>query len=176
MTLYAAIFYLLGITIMATTALAITRRNLVHAVVYLTLSFLGTALLFYLLGAPLLAALEVIIYAGAIMVLFLFIIMMFSMEPSQETAKSHLRRWMPAIILASVALVAIAFFIISDPENLASLGMAVASPQEFGQFLFKNHWLAVEIVSFLLFVALAGALYLGRQESRGSEKKLEERA
>jgi NADH-quinone oxidoreductase subunit J len=175
MNLYAAIFYLLGIFIVIATGIAVTRRNLVHAVVYLTLSFLGTALLFYLLGAPLLAALEVIIYAGAIMVLFLFIIMTFSLEPSQTTAQSRLRRWMPAVTLGGVALAATLILVISDPENLGILNLTAASPQEFGVFLFKNHWLAVEIVSFLLFVALAGALYLGRQESKESKEELEER-
>ena len=75
MTIYSIIFYILALVIIVATGVAITRRNLVHAVVYLILSFFGSALMFYLFGAPLLAALEVIIYAGAIMVLFLFILM-----------------------------------------------------------------------------------------------------
>ena len=73
MTFHGFLFYVLAAVILVTTGLAITRRNLVHAVVYLVLSFFGSAMLFYLLGAPILAALEVIIYAGAIMILFLFI-------------------------------------------------------------------------------------------------------
>jgi NADH-quinone oxidoreductase subunit J len=84
MTLYSITFYILAGLILVSTGLAITRRNLVHAVVYLIISFFGSALLFYLLGAPLLAALEVIIYAGAIMVLFLFIIMMLNVEKLEE--------------------------------------------------------------------------------------------
>jgi NADH-quinone oxidoreductase subunit J len=84
MTLYSITFYILAGLILVSTGLAITRRNLVHAVVYLIISFFGSALLFYLLGAPLLAALEVIIYAGAIMVLFLFIIMMLKVEKLEE--------------------------------------------------------------------------------------------
>ncbi|MGD8302339.1 MAG: NADH-quinone oxidoreductase subunit J, partial [Desulfobacterales bacterium] len=67
MTLYAFIFYILAVAIVVTTGLAITRRNLVHAVVYLVFSFFGSAMMFYLFGAPFLAVLEVIIYAGAIM-------------------------------------------------------------------------------------------------------------
>lgn len=82
MTLYSIIFYVLAIVILVATFLAITRRNTVHAVIYLILSFLGTALLFYLLGAPFLAVLEAIIYAGGIMVLFLFIVMMIGTGPS----------------------------------------------------------------------------------------------
>ena len=80
MTVYALIFYVVAGFILVATGLAITRRHPVHAVVYLILSFLGSALLFYLLGAPFLAALEIIIYAGAIMVLFLFVIMMLKEE------------------------------------------------------------------------------------------------
>ena len=84
MTIYAIIFYFLAALILVTTALAITRRDLVHAVVYLIFSFFGSAMLFYLFGAPFLAVLEVIIYAGAIMVLFLFIVMMLRIEVSGE--------------------------------------------------------------------------------------------
>ena len=75
MSLFAVIFYILAAVILAATAMAVTRRDPVHAVVYLVGSFFGSAMLFFLLGAPFLAALEVIIYAGAIMILFLFIIM-----------------------------------------------------------------------------------------------------
>jgi NADH-quinone oxidoreductase subunit J len=80
MTLYTIIFYLLALLIIISTGIAITRRNMVHVVVYLIFSFFGTAMLFYLFGAPLLAVLQIIIYAGAIMVLFLFIIMMLKVE------------------------------------------------------------------------------------------------
>ena len=84
MNIYAVMFYVLGAVIVGATALAITRRNVMHAIVYLVLSFFGTALLFYLLGAPFLAVLEVVIYAGAIMVLFLFIVMMLEIKADGE--------------------------------------------------------------------------------------------
>ena len=76
------VFYILGAITLVATLLAITRRNPVHAVIYLVNSFFALALIFFLLGAPLVAAWEVIIYAGAIMVLFLFIIMMLELSPS----------------------------------------------------------------------------------------------
>ena len=98
MTLYTCLFYVLAGAIVATTGMAISQRNLVHAVIYLVFSFFGSALLFYLLGAPLLAALEVIVYAGAIMVLFLFIIMMVKMELIEERMPP-LRQWLPAVAL-----------------------------------------------------------------------------
>ncbi len=75
MNLYSILFYLLGIFVTCSTLMAITRRDPVHTVIYLIFSFLGSAMIYFLLGAPFLAALEVIIYAGAIMVMFLFIVM-----------------------------------------------------------------------------------------------------
>ncbi|MHB8069086.1 MAG: NADH-quinone oxidoreductase subunit J family protein [Desulfobaccales bacterium] len=165
MTLYAAIFYLLGLVTVASTVFAITRSNLVHAVVYLVVSFFGTAMLFYLLGAPFVAILEVIIYAGAIMVLFLFIIMMLRPEESQEKGRAAVRRWLPALVLAGVTLGSLILLIIAAPGSATPLSAAAASPLEFGRALYQRHWFAVEVASFLLFVALVGALYLGRREA-----------
>ena len=84
MTIYSVIFYILSIIILAATFIAITRRDVLHAVVYLIISFIATGLIFYLLGAPFLALLEIIIYAGAIMVLFLFIVMMLRLKPEDR--------------------------------------------------------------------------------------------
>ena len=98
MTIYSIIFYILAIVILVTTALAITRRDLVHAVVYLIFSFFGSAMLFYLFGAPFLAVLEVIIYAGAIMVLFLFIVIMLKVGNSRDRL-FPLSQWLPAACL-----------------------------------------------------------------------------
>jgi NADH-quinone oxidoreductase subunit J len=99
MTLFGLLFYLIAAVIVASTAMAVTRRNIVHAVIYLIFSFLGTALLFYLFGAPLLAVLEVIIYAGAIMVLFLFVVMMIRVDAAEE-ALFPVSQWIPAAFSA----------------------------------------------------------------------------
>ncbi|MHC4292615.1 MAG: NADH-quinone oxidoreductase subunit J family protein [Planctomycetota bacterium] len=144
MTIYSFIFYLLAILIVVTTGMAITRRNLVHAVIYLIFSFFGSAMLFYLFGAPFLAVLEVIIYAGAIMVLFLFVVIMMKADTVAERIFDF-RQWRRII-----------------------LKTALATPGEFGQFIFENHWLSIEPVSLLLLVALAGALIIGRRSKRPS--------
>ncbi len=167
MRLYALIFYTLAAIIVVATALAITRRNVMHAVVYLVISFLGTALLFYLLGAPLLAALEVIVYAGAIMVLFLFIVMMLEIGPSPQSPRRYFLQWLPALGLGTVCLVITGLLLLVKPGAGAVLPAAMASPLAFGRFLFERYWFAVEIASYLLFVALVGALYLGRSERTG---------
>jgi NADH-quinone oxidoreductase subunit J len=162
MSLYALMFYLLAVVIAASTILAITRRNVMHAIVFLVFSFIGTALMFYLLGAPLLAVLEVVIYAGAIMVLFLFIVMTLEIKPDVRGLGACLRQWWPALALSGASLIVMFLFLLLNSGGSQALPLVLASPQAFGRFLFQKYWLGVEIASFLLFVALVGALYLGR--------------
>ena len=161
MTLYSIIFYLLALVITVSTVIAITRRNMVHAVIYLVVSFFGSAMLFYLLGAPLLAMLEVIIYAGAIMILFLFIIMMLKVDASSEIMFPR-RQMAPAMGICGLYVVILAALMLSRPEDQLPLEAASVSPGLFGQFLFRQHWLSIEIVSLLLLVAVIGVLFLGK--------------
>ncbi len=164
MTIYSIIFYVLAAIILVTTGLAITRRNLVHVVVYLVFSFFGSAMMFYLFGAPLLAALEVIIYAGAIMILFLFIIMMVKVEASEEPL-FPIQQWLPIVLIGVVYLIIGAGIVSSAPGSQVTLEIALAKPKAFGEYLFQRHWLVIEIVSLLLLIALVGALYLGHKKS-----------
>ncbi len=163
MTIYALIFYVLAAIILVTTGLAITRRNLVHVVVYLVFSFFGSAMMFYLFGAPLLAVLEVIIYAGAIMILFLFIIMMVKVEASEEPL-FPIQQWLPIVLIGVVYLIIGAGIVSSAPGSQVTLEIALAKPKAFGEYLFQRHWLVIEIVSLLLLIALVGALYLGHKK------------
>ena len=167
MTIYSIIFYLLAILIIVTTAVAITRRNLVHAVIYLIFSFFGSAMLFYLFGAPFLAVLEVIIYAGAIMVLFLFIVIMLRVDTSAERLfiKSQ---WLPAAAFGLLYLALGIALLAADPDSYVPLQTARAEPGVFGRYIFENHWLSIEIVSLLLLVAIIGALILGRRSKKSS--------
>ncbi len=165
MTLYSVVFYVLAIIILASTLLAIIQRQVVHAVVYLIISFFATGLLFYLLGAPFLAVLEVIIYAGAIMVLFLFIVMTIRVE-SVEGAKGETYQWLPAVVLGVISLFVGAVLISEILGSKMGLNTGMASPTTFGQFVFKTYWFPVEIASFVLLIGLVGALYLGRRESK----------
>ena len=164
MTIYSLIFYVLAAIILVTTGLAITRRNLVHAVVYLVFSFFGSAMMFYLFGAPLLAVLEVIIYAGAIMILFLFIIMMVKVEAAEERL-FPIQQWLPIVLIGAVYLMIGAVIVSSAPGSQVTLEIALAKPKVFGEYLFQRHWLVIEIVSLLLLIALVAALYLGGRKS-----------
>ena len=97
-------FYVAGIVAVLCTLIAITQRQVVHALLYLIVSLLAVAVDFYILGAPFLAALEIIIYAGAIMVLFLFVVMMLNIgERAAKVEESWLRPavWIwPCVVLA----------------------------------------------------------------------------
>ncbi|OGP73377.1 MAG: NADH-ubiquinone/plastoquinone oxidoreductase subunit 6 [Deltaproteobacteria bacterium RBG_16_50_11] len=170
MTLYAAIFYLLSAVTVLATAIAITRRQPVHAVLYLIVAFLGTAALFFLLGAPLLAAFVVIVYAGAIMVLILFVIMLFRRSPRELRLLSE---WGPATLLGVVFLAVAIAMVFKDPNSRIVLKGAVAQPGDFGRFLFERYWLAVEIVSILLLVALVTIIQVGKGRGTGGEEQEE---
>lgn len=159
---YGLLFYVTGAMVLLLTGLAVTRRDPVHAAACLVGSFLGTGFLFYLLGAPLLAALEVIIFAGAIMVLFLFIVMTLNTgEDADRTAR--LRRWLVALVPCLVSAGCIGTLLLAVPAGRKLLAAATVRPADFGRFLFEHYWYPVEIVSALLFVALVGALYIGRK-------------
>ena len=136
MTLYGFFFYLISAVVIGATAIAITRRNLVHAVVYLIVSYFGTAMLFYLFGAPLLAALEIIIYAGAIMVLFLFVVMMIKVE-SPEEVMFPLSQWLPAAIFGLIYLAAAVVMIVETPGTEVSLRMLTATPSTIRSVCFR---------------------------------------
>ena len=170
MTVFNIIFYLAAAIVISATGLAITRHQAVHAVCYLVISFMGTAVIFYILGAPLLAALEVIIYAGGIMVLFLFVVMTVKNRKSPVHKPAIIMKWLPTMILAGISAGMAALLVFSDPGNRLTPPAAMGTPQEFGKLLFQEYWFPVEIASLLLLSALIGALYLGRRADHPEDK------
>src|ERR1051325_10343219 len=109
-----AAFYIAGLVAVLATVLMITRMNAVHALLYLVISLLAVAVVFYILGAPFVAALEVIVYAGAIMGLFVFVVMMLNLGP--RTAETE-RKWQPSgiwtgpVILSGILLAEVAYLL-----------------------------------------------------------------
>ena len=160
----APLFYLLGLAAFFSTLMAVTRRELVHAVVYLVLSFFSLAVIFFMMGAPLVAALEVLIYAGAIMVLFLFIVMMLEMGRPKAPPGPVWKTWGPAFLIGAAIIAGSAVLFLSEPGSAGAPGVAFISPRTFGRALYTKYMLAVEVVSLLLLFALVGALYLGKRE------------
>ena len=160
MTIYGALFYLLaGITLVAA-VLAVTRKDPMHAVLYLVAALLATAAIFLLLGAPLPAILQVVIYAGAIMVFYLFIIML--LGPRGEGGSIAPRRAALPGLLAGLFLAAAWIDFDGDPGVKTVLSASQASAAALGAFLVKTYWPVLEAVSILLFAALVAALVLCR--------------
>jgi NADH-quinone oxidoreductase subunit J len=165
------LFYIAAAVAVICTTMVITNLNPVHALLYLIVSLLSVALIFFLLGAPFAAALEVIIYAGAIMVLFVFVVMM--LNPEFQTIRSRkqlLRPWMwfgpavPAAILLSELIYVLTAGSGTSPVN------AGVDPQALSRALFGPYVLAVELASILLMAGLVGAYHLARPEARRVSK------
>ncbi len=157
-----SIFYILAATAVIATILAITEKHPVHAILYLVTSLFSMAVIFYLLMAPLVAAFEVILYAGAIMVLFLFVIMMLDLGHPEKGLSPGCREWLPALLLSGISIVSLAVVIISRHAAVVS-PLAALPIREVAIRLYQEHGLAVELVSLQLLFALVGALYLGKQ-------------
>ncbi|WP_207951646.1 NADH-quinone oxidoreductase subunit J [Pseudomaricurvus alcaniphilus] len=159
-----SLFYIAAVIALSTTALALSRANATHALIYLIVSLLAVAVIFFLLGAPFAAALEVLIYAGAIMVLFVFVIMMLNLGEAgvaQERQWLQPRFWLLPGILAAVLLLELLLAIQHSPAA-TSPSVAVA-PKAVGLALYGPYVLAVEIASLLLLAGLVGAYHLGRR-------------
>jgi len=157
------LFYLAASVALISTLAVIIQTNVVHALLYLILSLLAVAVIFYTLGAPFAAMLEAIVYAGAIMVLFLFVIMMLNLgQRSREQEKSWLEKriWIAPVLMAA-ALVAQLINVASQQQaNVSGVEVGV---REVGLALFGPYVLAVEIASVLLLAGLVGAYHLAKK-------------
>ena len=158
-----SVFYVSAAIAIVATALAITRADCVRALLYLIVSLLAVALVFFILGAPFIAALEVIIYAGAIMVLFVFAAMMFDLGQEsvrQERQWLKPKVWIAPSILAAILLAQLIEVIHGGGGRMMDIqGMA---PKEVGIALFGPYLLGVELASLLLLAGLVGAYHIGR--------------
>jgi NADH-quinone oxidoreductase subunit J len=159
------IFYILAVVAVSGTLLAIAEKHPVHAILYLVTSLFSVAVIFYLLAAPLVAAFEVILYAGAIMVLFLFVIMMLDLGHPEKGLSPHWREWLPALLLSGVSIAALAIVIFTRHATDVATAPQALPIRDVARRLFREHGLAVELVSLQLLFALVGALYLGRQNA-----------
>ncbi|HEX2923668.1 MAG TPA: NADH-quinone oxidoreductase subunit J [Chloroflexota bacterium] len=158
------LFYFSAAVAIVATFLTITRVYAVHALLYLIVSLLAVALTFYSLGAPFVAALEAIIYAGAIMVLFVFVVMMLNLSPEasrEETAWWTPGMWVGPAILAALLLVELIYVLVWG-GGAPTAGVMI-DPKQVGIALFGPYLLGVELASMLLLAGLVGAYYLGHR-------------
>jgi NADH-quinone oxidoreductase subunit J len=166
------LFYLASVVAVIATLLAVTRRHAVHALLYLIVSLLAVAADFYALGAPFVAALEIMIYAGAIMVLFVFVVMMLNLaEHSMEVERDWLKpkNWLGPGLLALILLGELIVCVGALPHTSAPA--VTVTPKQVGTLLFGGYWIGVELASLLLMAGLVGAFHLGRNALAGEEKQ-----
>jgi len=161
------VFYISAAVAAAATFLVVTRLHAVHALLYLVVSLLSVAVIFYALGASYAAALEAIVYAGAIMVLFVFVIMLLRLgreATAQESQWLRARTWVGPGILAAVLAGEVVAVAVVSPGGQAAAGQAVA-PVAVGASLLGPYLLGVELASMLLLAGLVGAYHLARPEA-----------
>ena len=157
------LFYIASAVALFATVFALTRTNAAHALIYLIVSLLAVAVVFFLLGAPFAAALEIVIYAGAIMVLFVFVIMMLNLGEEgdeRERQRMHPAVWITPAVLSAILLVEM-LIVLADFKGLET-GELIGAKQ-VGLRLFGPYVLAVEIASMLLLAGLVGAYHVGRR-------------
>jgi NADH-quinone oxidoreductase subunit J len=162
-------FYIAAAVAVLSTFLMLTRLNVVHALLYLIVSLLGVAVVFYVLGAPFVAALEAIVYAGAIMVLFLFVVMMLNLgKHGAEEEKQWLTPgiWIGPVLLASVLIIEVVYL---ARGSTSGLGTGALGPKEVAIALFGPYLIGVELSSMLLLAGLVDAYHLGFRKSEKPE-------
>jgi len=159
------LFYVSGAIAVIAGLMVITQANAMRALINLIVLLLAIASVFYTLGAPFVAVLQIVIYAGAIMVLFIFTIMMLNLS---EAAERRERGWL-ASVMWSLPLVLAAILLAQFTYTLASTGApstAEIGPQAVGASLFRDYAIGVELASLLLLAALVGAFHYGWVASR----------
>jgi NADH-quinone oxidoreductase subunit J len=170
-----AAFYISAAVAIVATIVALSRMNTVHALLYLVVSLLAVAVVFYTLGAIFVAALEVIVYAGAIMVLFIFVVMLLNLgERAEQMERSLLSPgiWIGPAALAAVLIAELAYLLARG--RLPGLEPALISPKQVGIALFGPYLIGVELASILLLGGLIGAYHLGWRKPGERKSKPEE--
>jgi len=164
------LFFLLALTAIGTAAGMLLSRNAVYAALYLVLNFASVAIFYLILGSPFIALSQVTVYGGAIMVLFLFVIMLLGVE--QIPSEYKLKTFLPAILLG-LALVAESAYLVFQKVGSTGLQVATsvadAAPSPLANKLFTVYLLPFEITSILLLVAMVGAIVLTKQAPSGKK-------
>lgn len=171
------VFYITTALTVLSTLMVITRHNPVHALLYLIVSLLGLSVIFYLLGAPFAALLEIIIYAGAIMVLFIFVIMLLNL--GKETAKQE-KEWLKPrvwIVPAFLSLILFAelFYLIYNSAPEAGSEIQTVDSKTLALSLFQPYILAVEMAAMLLMAGVVGAAHIGQHKKSNLHRFLKEK-
>ncbi len=158
------LFYTAAAIAIAATAMVITRPNAIHALLYLVVSLLAVSVVFYVVGAPFVAALEVIVYAGAIMVLVVFAVMLLDRGEEDERRERQWMNWRGWVGPAFLGLILAVEtgYLAFQPAIGPPLGHYVG-PERVGYTLYTSYLVGVELASTLLMAGLVAAYHLGHQ-------------
>jgi NADH-quinone oxidoreductase subunit J len=163
----ALLFYISSFVAVLATLMVITRRQPIHALLYLVVSFMAVAMIFLSLGAPFIAALEVILYAGAIVVLLIFVVMMLNLgKETAEQEKRWLRPkvWIGPSILAFILLGELVILLFN--ASPAPMNITVVDARKVSLSLYREYIIAVELAGFLLMAGIVGAAHIGKHTKK----------
>ena len=167
MNVETILFLAIGIVALAAAVAMVTTPNMIYSALYMVVVFLATALIYILYQASLIAMLQNTVYAGGIMVLFLFVIMLIGAEQMSHTENLRWQRPMAfglaALLVAETAYLALAQLKLPHPANP---GADFGNPNAVSLSLFSQYLLPFEVTSVLLLVALIGAIVLTRLEGK----------
>ena len=158
------VFIILALIAIASALGMLASRNAIYSALFLVLNFVTIAVLYLVLNAPFIAVVQVTVYAGAIMVLFLFVIMLLGAERSGSSIEG-LRDWewsLAALLGASLVMVFISNLVI-QPTTADTAPFVDTSPAALGLRLFEGYVLPFEITGVLLLAAMIGVVVLGRK-------------
>jgi len=162
----AIAFYSLAAAILVLAVLVVTARNTVHSVLFLVLNFLAVAALYVMLQAPFLAVIQVLVYAGGIVVLYLFVVMLVSLKAKPEAHQDKNRQTWLGTGLAVAVLVELAAIMIWSvwAPQAGHLAGGIGTVEHIGMTLYADYLIPFEVASMLLLVAMVGAIVLAKRE------------
>ena len=169
MSIDLILFCVLSAVTVATAFLTIFTKNPIHSAIYLVICFFSIAGHYLLLNSQFLAIVHIIVYSGAIMILFLFTIMLMNLNKEDEVHKPRVTRWAAVILFCLICLVLIAIFVNSKPivGEYVSTGEDYQSIKVLGKVLLNEYMVPFEYASILLLVAMIGTVLLSKKEKTG---------
>ncbi len=160
------VFLVLALVAIGSALGMLLNKNAIYSALFLILNFASVAVFYLILGAPFIAVTQVTVYAGAIMVLFLFVIMLLGAEELAGTGKFDWQK--PVAVILAIILIAETAYVIFIREELEDIvrqvGSDYAAPKEIAKALFKDYLLPFEITAVLLLAAMVGAVVITKRE------------
>jgi NADH-quinone oxidoreductase subunit J len=165
----AIAFYTLAAVILGFAVLVVTTKNTVHSVLFLVLDFLGVAALYVLLAAEFVAVIQVLVYAGGIVVLYLFVVMLVNLQRPAEVYQDPNRRAklglaLSVAVLFELAAISMYTYVRPSPPMATTAIPVSGNTEEVGWYLYTNYLIPFEVASMLLLVAMIGAIVLAKRE------------